>query len=52
MQDEQNMRGNSWRSKDEIISEVSNELLHMNMPILIDQQGHTYISSVQTLDAV
>ena len=41
--------GQSWKSKDELINDVSNGLLHKDMPVLAGFQRLSYIGFVTTL---
>ena len=38
--------------KDDLIRDFPNELLHMDTPVVINQQRLTFINSVPTLDAI
>ena len=42
--------GHGWRSKDELISDGFLGMLHMDVPVMADQQRLIYTSSVRTQD--
>ena len=44
----QDMLGTVWKSRDKLIRDVFNGLLLMDVLTLGDQEGFTYLSSVQT----